>query len=709
MHLKKTKIKTKFIKCITCCILAAGLVFTGLPANIFTGNMEVKASELTYTDGNSTYKYVVNGDTVKITDWSGTDTEITVPSEIDGKTVTEIWYAAFSNCTSLTEIEIPDSVTEIGERAFESCTALKSIELSNSLITVGSYAFHYCTSLTEIIIPDSVTKIEFSAFLNCDALLNIKIPAKVEKIDTLAFAYCDKLVSIEVSEENKIYSSEDGMLYNKDKTVLLQFPNGRGGNIELPNDVIKIDDYAFESCTSLTGIKLPNSLTEIGGAAFRKCSSLKNIELLDSLTKIDSSAFQDCTSLANIELPDSLTEIGERAFRNCSSLANIELPDSLMKIDDAAFGDCILLTDIRIPAKVEEIGYWIVSGCDKLVSIEVAEENKSYSSQDGALYNKDKTELIECPLGKTNITLAQSAIDIGVYAFQEGSLLKNIELSLKLKNINRWAFLECNLLTSIYVPASVENIDAQALGFVRRQGDGEPVKSENFTIYGHKGTAAEQYALENDFKFIEMEEFSTEDNVKLQFQPEAVESGSRLVTKHLTSEDEAYQKIDINDKILDTSVNADDVKLTAYDIKLVDKNGVSVQPSGSVIVKIPCPEGYDGTKCKVYRVNANGTFTDMEAVYSDGYMLLRTNHFSTYFITETELKTAPAIISGDANGDTNVSIMDAIILKKHLAGYDTPDIVPEACDVNVDGNVSVMDAVRIMKYLAGYEVKLGVK
>ncbi|MBR2904177.1 MAG: leucine-rich repeat domain-containing protein, partial [Clostridia bacterium] len=252
-------------------------------------------------------------------------------------TATKISDYAFSGCSSLTEIVIPDSVTSIGSSAFEGCSNLTEItlpfvgatkdgasdthfgyifgasgylenaacvpvSLKNVTITggrgLGDYAFYECDGLKQIIIPDSVTSIGSHAFYNCDSVTSVTIGDSVTSIGSYAFYYCDSLTSIEVDGNNTAYKSIDGNLYTKDGKTLLQYAIGKTATtFTVPDGVTSIGNAAFEYCSSLTSVVIPYSVTSIGSHAFACCDSLTSVTIGDSVTSIGYAAFNSCTSL----------------------------------------------------------------------------------------------------------------------------------------------------------------------------------------------------------------------------------------------------------------------------------------------------------------------------------------------------------------------------------------------------------------------------
>ena len=204
---------------------------------LFGGGNEVNADPLTYE---------VVGDTVTIKDCKETASgALVIPATYDGKPVTSIGSWAFWKCTSLMSVTIPDSITSIGNFTFHSCSDLTSVTIGNSVTNIMAGAFFRCSSLTSVTIPDSVTNIDIGAFVGCSSL-----------------------TSIEVGKNNAEYSSEDGVLFSKNKTELIRFPAGKNGYYTIPDNVTSIADTAFYDCSSLTRVTIPDSVTTIGDWAF---------------------------------------------------------------------------------------------------------------------------------------------------------------------------------------------------------------------------------------------------------------------------------------------------------------------------------------------------------------------------------------------------------------------------------------------------------
>ena len=319
------------------------------------------------------FQYRVNSDnTVDINKYVGNAEKVDIPAKIDGKSVTSIGYQAFSGCKSITSVTIPSGVTGIDIRAFSGCENLTGITIPDGVTKIGESAFQDCTKLAGVTIPDSVVNIGWGAFGYCKSLDSITIPDSVNKIGGCAFMYCESLTKINVASENKKYSSEKGVLFNKDKTKLICYPNAKTDKTySIPDGVTNISADAFQNCVNLTSVTIPDSVTKIGSGAFMLCSGLTSVTIPDGVTSIEDWSFCECTSLKNVKIPDNVKSIGKYAFCECTSLKNITLPSKLQSIGNYAFAHCTDLIGIIIPDSVKSIGDGAIRDCTKIKSITI--------------------------------------------------------------------------------------------------------------------------------------------------------------------------------------------------------------------------------------------------------------------------------------------------------------------------------------------------
>lgn len=328
--------KKKILLVTSIALLALAVCFVFVFCGIFQKNVK--------------FEYTVNDDNKTCTITGMEESlirKVTIPSEIDGYTVTSIGDSAFSDYTNIQEITIPDSVTSIGDNAFHSCIYLKRVTIPNSVTYIGQATFRGCSSLTSIVIPDAVTSIWYSAFYGCSSLTSIVIPDGVTHIYSEAFRGCSSLVEITIPDSVasigvEVFEGCSNLKYN-------EYDNGYYlGNQSNPYLVlVKAKETAIKSLQI-------NKSTKIISSAFADCANLRDITIPENVTYIGSEAFLNCTNLGSIKIPHSVTSIGSSAFEDCSSLTSIAIPNSVTSIDGSAFSGDSRLTDVYFSGTEEE-------------------------------------------------------------------------------------------------------------------------------------------------------------------------------------------------------------------------------------------------------------------------------------------------------------------------------------------------------------------
>ena len=265
-----------------------------------------------------------------------------------------VGQGAFSHCTNLRTIEMPNSVEIIKLDAFRSCSMLESIEIPESVKTIEAYTFNGCQSLKAVSFPDGLTAIESWAFTNCKSLSSIELPDTLKSIGYDAFAGCESLKSIFLPDN--LTSIGFSVFEN---CINLQ-------NVRLPSALKVIPYGMFDGCVRLTNIDIPNTVTEIGINAFRNCTRLKKIVLPHTLKTISSEAFKNCKNLEEIAFPADLESIRDSAFEGCTSLRKAILPDKMKSTGKNIFKDCRNLLVAKYPSNFKYLGEGSFANCDSL-------------------------------------------------------------------------------------------------------------------------------------------------------------------------------------------------------------------------------------------------------------------------------------------------------------------------------------------------------
>lgn len=478
---KRHKKMLAVILVIAMCVTAFGLPV--LPDSLVT----VKANEqegdiwVENEDGSGYWYHELEENKIIITSYTAPETEastkeeleqlpkvdITIPDNLDGKQVVEIGRRAFSGAYGYVEV------------------CVKKIIIPEGVTTIDGLAFSNCSNLKELVIPESVTSLG-EEFIEKSAIERITIPKGVENIDERAFRSVP-LMQIDVDEENPFYVSEDGVLYDYDKTTLVCYPEGKSGSFEIPSSVTSVGNYAFSNCKKLTNIRIPEKVTQIGNYAFSYCEGL-----------------------TAITIPGNVKNIGENAFVYCHKLEEVTLEEGIETIGDYAFDSCYLIPELTIPASVTSIGTFVVYFCNCLTAVNVDTENVNYSSKDGVLYDKTGKTLLLYPEGKedASYTIPATIETIEDFVFDGNEYLENIEVEEGNKEfasqegilynkdktiLLRCAEGKCKQEIAITIPDSVIKIDYLAFSIRNTQ--------VRVTLKCFSGSEAEQYAKKHNIRF----------------------------------------------------------------------------------------------------------------------------------------------------------------------------------------------------------------
>ena len=246
---------------------------------------------------------------------------------------------------SLEAYSVPESVTEIADAAFSGCWQLRTVTIPEGVTGIGDDAFSNCSELVELTLPDSLRSIGANAFNFCDHLRQLSIPRSVTSISPDAFVNCRNLRGLSVSPGNPAYSSdESGVLFNRDKTVLIQMLSGFYGDYSVPESVVTIGESAFANCGGLQAVSIPDGVRSIGSGAFQWCSALREVRLPDGIAALEELVFADCSSLESVTIPAGVKLIGEYAFFGCTELRSATVLADEISFGMAVFEGCPELT-----------------------------------------------------------------------------------------------------------------------------------------------------------------------------------------------------------------------------------------------------------------------------------------------------------------------------------------------------------------------------
>lgn len=319
---------------------------------------------------------------------------------------------------SIKAIKIGNEITGVGAYAFYGCTSVESISLPDSVAAVGDYSFAHCSLASELDLGNGIRTVGTCAFYGCISIPSVHIPSSLTRIGQDAFFECTGLSFVSVAEGNPAYSSDVGVLFDKDMSVLILFPS-------------KSDMRAYP---------VPYPVETIAGGAFHKCSNLEYVSVY-RVKSIGDAAFQSCTSLTRVDIRSLAVSLGDRVFEGCTALSEVALSEGLAEIGEGTFSKCESLVSVKFPNSLRTIGAYAFSECTSLESVDI-------------------------PYFVTSI---------GDSAFFKCSSLSEVVIGCGVKTVDTAAFYECTSLERVTFGVGVESIGSIPFSVTFRESDGTPV------------------------------------------------------------------------------------------------------------------------------------------------------------------------------------------------------------------------------------------
>lgn len=660
-------------------------------------------------------------------------------------------------CGGLDGIKIPSSIEYIGTDAFINYDiSFVSVYITDivswcniKFASAKSNPLYYAKNLyindvlvSELVIPEEVTFVPAYAFA-CENITSLTISESVEEIENHAFHGCKNLKQLTTAYTEEILCTDvSGGCESLETVTITEGVTSLGDNlfrncsklsdVTIPDTVEIIGEDAFSGCTALTSADIPHNVKVIGEGAFSDCPGLTSIDIPDSVTDIEANAFADCTGLTSVDIPDKVTRICNGVFRNCTGLTSIAVTDGVKTIGDFAFEGCTGLVWVYIPESVTEIGWDAFEGCTGLWHVLYSGTqqqwntiNVSYYENEGFMetarhYSATKKDISHISKEGSCLQDGYEGVCCGVcgeekhtgttsaagHNFENGvctgcggylesahPYANNMDECWTIYHENAES-ISITFSEDTYTESGCDNIyiyDSE--GYLYCEYNGYALSGCTVTIEGNKIMICMTSDSGGTYYGFRITDISVKEK-----QPSVYTDEDTAISVEINGDkDEAVelvaQEITDNQQIADVNIFlADEFVEKIYDITL-RKDGMEIQPDKSVKVRIPAVN----ENSKVYRVETDGTVTDMNAVYEDGYLVFTTEHFSLYVVASEKTYNL-----GDVNLDGSVNVKDATTVQKWVAGL--VELSAEAlavADTNADGTINVKDATTIQKKIAG--------
>ncbi len=577
---------------------------------------------------------------------------------------------AFCGCENLKTVSIPESVISVGKQAFNLSedTYNHKLKINNNSINL-EMIMPYAFAKSGVCELSNCNKLEYIgryAFLMCEELESVYISDTVETIEDFAFMECVNLEYINVDKNNLYYSSdENGVLFDKNKNVLINYPAGNTSvEYEIPNGIRRVKDYAFSFCINLKNIIIPSSAYDLGEGTFMACTSLEKINIPEGVKNLEYNLFSLCISLKELSIPSSVESTYADCFSMCPSIETVYIENNSKMNPEtnglSSFYDNPFLKDIYIYDAVFPIelfrfaGYTLISDSKKIYElIDELKTNFSIAHYINIVENYNNL-IVDEPIKIEDFTIhGYYGSTAETYANEHNFKFVPIcdHINTETINISKadcendgyTGDIFCNDCEEIIengeiIPSSGHNYIENIIKVPTYSQDG--LKN---TVCENCGDATAEEVIPQLTIEGSKETENTDTDISIIY-PDGAFDGEIEVKVTPVSEDDAFKLI---------SNKQGNYKVTMFDI-IVTVDGEKVQPNGTVLVKIPLPKGYNQNKCVVYYVADDGTMEELTTYhFKDGYVYFETDHFSYYAITED--------IEESSDSESEISFIDRLI------------------------------------------------
>lgn len=688
--------------------------------------------------------------------------DLVIPSEIGGLPVKKIGYRAFADCEGLTSVTIPDSVNYIGWYAFRDCSNLTSVDMPNHISEIDEGAFQDCTSLTSVTIPASVEYIGDRAFEHTD-LTSVTIPENVKSIGYCAFAgsslasveilgsettiggfafdACENLTELNISENNQYYSFENGVLYDKDKTVLKQyFTTNSAAEFTVPDSVTTIAGWAFDGNPYLTSVTVPDSVEKIAIYAFDHCPNLTEINISENnpyycfengvlydkdktalkqylanssatefvipetVTSIAGYAFENAQNLTSITIPETVDSIGNYAFSGCTGLTSLKLPENVNYLGRGVFSDCTALSEVNIPTNLQYLNDHTFENCQSLASVTIP---------DSVIYIGWEAFIGS---GLESVVIPSNVASVSSATFADCVNLRSVDFPQNLEYIDGEAFRGCSALTSVVIPDTVSDIgwnafaDCSALESVHL-----PAGLDRYLESGifQNCTSLTSVEIPESVTWIGSNAFDGCTSLSYVYIPAGVEYI-------------CYQVFDNCTSLTNLDIASDNAAYLSEGGALFDKNKTVLKQyfMGNTESEYTVPDTVTSIGGQAFAACSNLTsvtipanvrniafnaFYSSEATINGYENTAAQAHAEKNNYPFVSLGEAPVQEHeiGDATGEGDINILDVITVNKAVMGKENlTDAQLKAVDFNANGKPDSEEALTILKYIVGLVTSL---